>query len=75
MIGTARVRSAENKGIADQTRCIIGYALVAFMLEMVLGEPERVEPQRIHLLGDGVRGTANQRAQCTSSRLDRDHPR
>ena len=32
----------------------VGYALVAFMLEMVLGEPERVEPQRIHLLGDGL---------------------
>ena len=32
----------------------VGDALVAFVLEMVLGEPERVEAQRIHLLGDGL---------------------
>ena len=33
----------------------IGYAFIALVLEMVLGEPECVEAQRIHLLGDGLR--------------------
>src|SRR5262249_47480127 len=33
----------------------VWYALVAFVLEVVFGEPERVEPQRIHLLRDGLR--------------------
>jgi hypothetical protein len=32
----------------------VGYALVTFVLEVVLGEPECVEPQRIHLLGNGL---------------------
>jgi hypothetical protein len=40
----------------------VGYAFVAFMLEMVLGEPERVEAQRIHRLGDGL-GLVENRGQ------------
>ena len=33
----------------------VGHALVALVLEVVLGQPERVEAQRVHLLGDGLR--------------------
>ena len=53
------VKSAADAQALRQVRQVhrqhedVGYAFVAFVLEMVLGEPERVEPQRIHLLGDG----------------------
>src|SRR5215510_10575890 len=33
----------------------VGNAFIAFMLEMMLGEPKRVEAQRIHRLGDSLR--------------------
>src|ERR1700730_18265452 len=33
---------------------VVGDALVAFMLEMVLREPQGVEAERVHLLGDAL---------------------
>jgi hypothetical protein len=33
----------------------VRYAFITFMLEMVLGEPKGIEPQRIHRLRNGLR--------------------